>query len=463
MSSQIKLDYNTEAEKLKKRGITDDNIIKDIIEFKENNPHVLKKRYPAEMYDKVNLMCRNYMDRLARFEMDYDFIVDVDKFLNTAVCCLESVPVLHSQVINHPITPYWKVSDYCVNDFVFYKQTDNINREREEFFSRDIPLKSNIQMNIGLFLCEGKTYICFLWNHMCMDGGGFKMFWRDFCRNYSDYVNNGIPPLGFQTGSRKYTDVYKDMPKETAKRAKKQFANVSPKLKHRFPFENDNKENNVIIVSRKIDAEQFLKAKSYTKSIGATITDLLLASYIDAFAKIAGVSSDESVSVACATDLRRHMKDISSIGYTNHVSFVHCALSRRGDNLQDTLCLVRDKTKELKNDEFMGLHGLPLLNIAYKTMVYLQAETVVRLFYNNPVFSVSNVGAIVPDDFIMEDKGPFDAFVAGAAKNKPCAVMTALTINNNLSVSICLRGNEKDRQLLESFFNEFENNIISVG
>ena len=96
-------------------------------------------------------------------------------------------------------------------------------------------------------------------------------------------------------------------------------------------------------------------------------------------------------------------------------------------------------------------------------MFYIQAESVVRLFYNNPMFSVSNVGIIRPSDFVLGEKGPYDAFVAGAAKNKPCAVMTALTINNNLSVSMCLRGNEKDKQLLESFFTEFENNIRSLA
>lgn len=461
MNKKVSLNFNAEALSLRRKGLTDENVIKELISFKENNPQILKKKLPTEMYDKVNLMCRKYMDRLARFEMDYDFIIDTEKFKNVAVCCLESVPCLHSQVINHPIAPYWKAADYNVNEFVFVQKTDDINKAREEFFSREIPLKSNVQMNIGLFLCDGKTHICFIWNHMCMDGGGFKMFWSDFCRNYSDYVNKGISPLGFSTGSRKYTEVYKDLSKEKAKKAKKQFANISPKLKHRFPFENDNKEDSVIIVSRKIEEEYFLKAKEYTKSVGATVTDLLLASYIDALGKISGIDANEKVSVACATDLRRHMKDISTIGYTNHVSFVHCALERKGNDLKDTIELVRNKTKELKNDEFMGLHGLPLLNIAYKTMVYLQAETVVKLFYNNPAFSVSNVGVIVPEYFTLGEKGPFDAFVAGAAKNKPCAVMTALTINNTLSVSMCLRGNEKDKQVLENFFTEFENNIKS--
>ncbi len=456
------LDFTAEAEKLRNKGLTDEAVIKELIAFKKNNPELLKKKLVTEMYDKVNLMCRNYMDRLARFEMDYDCIIDVEKFKNTAVCCLETVLCLRSCVINNPIAPYWKVSDYTVDEFVTIEETNELEESKKQFFERSIPLISRVQMNIGLFICDGKTHICFIWNHMCMDGGGFKMFWSDFCRNYSDYVNKGIAPLGFSHGSRSYTDVYKDFDAVKKRRAKRQFANVSPRLKLRFPFENDNKEENIIIVSRKIEREHFAKAMNYAKQRNATVTDLLLATYIDAFAAVAGIPPDERVSVACATDLRRHIKDFSTVGYTNHVSFVHCDIKDKRNSYSDTIELVSRKMKELKQDEFMGLHGLPLLNIAYKTMIYLQAENVVKLFYNNPVFSVSNVGIINPDDFILGSIAPFDAFVAGAAKNKPCAVMTALSINGNLSVSMCLRGNEKDREVLEAFFSEFEDRIISL-
>lgn len=87
-----------------------------------------------------------------------------------------------------------------------------------------------------------------------------------------------------------------------------QFANISPRDKHRFPFENDNIEDNVIIVSRKIEKEYFQRALEYTKQQGGTANDLLVASYIDALKKVARFKNEESISVSCATDLRRHIK-----------------------------------------------------------------------------------------------------------------------------------------------------------
>ena len=457
----MKLNYETEVLSLKSKGLTDDKVIKDLIAFKEQNPHLLKKTLPCEMYDKINLMCRKYMDRLARFEVDYDFLVDEEAFKNVAVCALESAPFIHSQVIINPIAPYWKVADYNVNEFVFAKEVDDLDKAKKEFFSRQIPLKCNIQFNIGLFYHQGRTYILFIWNHMCMDGGGFKAFWSDFCKAYSDYVLNGISPVCFSVGSREYTEVYKDMDPAFRKRAKKQIANVPPRDKHRFPFENNNIEKDVVIVSRKIGKEFFDKAVAFTKSQGGTVNDLLVAAYIDALKKVADFKSDESISVSCATDLRRHIKDLSTIGYTNHVSFSHCSVERMGNDLKETLSNVIKKTKELKADEFMGLHGIPLLNFAYKTMIYAQAEPIVNLFYRNPTLSVSNVGKIDTVAFSLANNKPFSAFVAGAAKNKPCAVMTALSINGDLSVSICLRGNKKDEEILEKFFTEYEKNIKS--
>lgn len=452
------MDYN---EYLRNKGITCEKVITDLTAYRDAHPVTQKKRLPTEMYDKVNLMCRNYMDRLARFEMDYDFIADSDIFKTVAICCLETVTILRSQVINHPIAPYWKVADYEISDFVDIREVDDIQKAREEFFSREIPLKSNVQMNLGVYYYEGRTYVLFIWNHMCFDGGGFKMFWSDFCKNYTEYALHGVSPVNFSVGSREYTEVYRDFDKKTAKKAKMQLANVSPRTKVTFPFTPKNGREKVVIVSRRIPEEYFSRACLYAKSVGATVTDLLLACYIDALGKIAKLKSSDSLSVACAMDLRRHIKDLSRIGYTNHVSFMHCAIERKGSDLRETLLLVRDKTKELKNDEFMGLHGLPLLNFAYKNMFYFQAESVVKLFYNNPQMSVSNVGIIEPHLFPLGVSGPFDAFVAGAAKNKPCAVMTALTIGGALSASICLRGNEEDRQILESFFTEFENNLKS--
>lgn len=455
-------DFNAEAVSLKKKGLTDEKVIKDLLKHKAQTPYMQQKKYPTEMYDKVNLMCRKYMDRLARFEVDYGFEIDEEKFKNTLICCLECAPFMHSQVINSPIAPYWRVAEYHIDDVVIVKHIDDIDKAREEFFKIQIPLKSNVQIKIGLYYCNGNTYVLFIWNHMLFDGGGYKAFWYDFCKNYTKYDLNGVSPIAFSSGSRSYKEVYKDMDEKTLKAAKKQLANISPKIKRTMPFKTLDKTDEIIIVSRQVEADKFQKAVEYAKEKGATVTDLLIASFINALATITDMPSDEAVSIACATDLRRHIKDLSTLGYTNHVSFSHCSIAGTGGSFDTILERVSNKMKEIKSDPFMGLHGLPLLNFAYKAMTYIQAENAVKMFYNNPVFSVSNVGAVDRMGFDLSGNSPISAFVAGAAKNKPCAVMTALTVNGKLSASMCLRGNADDKEVLEKFFTIFKDTIESI-
>ena len=89
-----------------------------------------------------------------------------------------------------------------------------------------------------------------------------------------------------------------------------------------------------------------------------------------------------------------------------------------------------------------------ILNIGYSTMVYAQAEIVVGLFYNNANLAISNVGKMDLDALSLNGHKPIGAAVAGAAKKKPCAMMTALTINGNLQLSICSVGNEEDEKII---------------
>ena len=140
-----------------------------------------------------------------------------------------------------------------------------------------------------------------------------------------------------------------------------------------------------------------------------------------------------------------------------------CIVENKGENIFYILKQVVECNKKNKEDKFMGLHGLPLLNIGYSTMVYAQAEIVVGLFYNNANLAISNVGKMDLEALSLNGNKPIGAAVAGAAKKKPCAMMTALTINGNLQLSICSVGNEEDKQMLQNFFDLIEEKIKELA
>ncbi len=450
------------VEILKKRGLTDFELAQKVALREVENDLIPPKKLKAEMYDKVNYMCRRYMDRIARFELDYNFVPNIDALKFALICFFENAPVFHSQFIDNHIAPFWRVADYHIDEVLTVKKVEDFRKSADEFLLKDIPVKNNVQFTVALLIKGNNSKLVFAWNHMLVDGGDFKHFAKDLFRNYNLYCENKTMPLDFRSGSRSYKKVYDDLDKDYIKQAKKQFLGVSANDKHTLPFAPKTDKDYKFIARKSINSEIFKTAKDNAKKYGATVNDLISAAYMTAVYDIANLDKNEKLGISCAVDLRRYIKSIENTGYTNHTTFMPCVIEGKGENFTETLKKVAECNKNNKADKFMGLHGLPLLNLGYSTMVYAQAEIVVGLFYNNANLAVSNVGAMDLAALALNGNSPIGAAVAGAAKKKPCAMMTALSINNGLQLSMCVVGNDEDQKMLNKFFDLIEENIKKI-
>lgn len=412
----------------------------------------MEEHLHAELYDKINYMCRKYMDRMARVRLDYAFTVDAERYKAAVKDFLESAPVFHSRFVRNPINPYWSVMPYSTDDVVSVSQSDDIESDTNRFFTQTIPLENPVQIKIGIFYCGNNTSLCFLWNHMCTDGGGFKAFYASLCGRY-DSRSDSLP---FLTGSRGYKEVYRDLPPEAQKKAKRLFSgNFAPKNTQLFPFSPVQKDDGTIFTARTVEPDIFIPAKNKAKQYGATVNDLLIYTYAGALRKMGNRGG--TLAVSGAVDLRRYIKDPTRLGYTNHTAFLYALVSPESKTPEAKLRDVVRSTKKAKADEFLGLHGLPMLSLGYHLATYAQVELIVRLFYKNPPYAVSNVGSFDDPVYNLGGHRPCYLMVGGAAKHKPCAMLTAATCNGALTVSMCVKGNEKDKIIINKFFDEFEN------
>ncbi len=444
---------------LSRRGLQDENVAVQLAFDRLNHP--VPQRLQAELYDKVNYLCRKYMDRVARFYLCYDFVPDV-RALETAILCLyEKVPIFHSLFISHPIRPYWKVVDYTLQDVLTVQKADCLQAAAIAFLEQPVAIDDPSQMKIALIHDEKQSILVFRWNHMIMDGGGFKQFTTDLCNAYNHYRQTGNAPLFFKTGTRSYDAVYADLLAEKKRKAKMQLAGVTAHEKKTLPFTLKSADDATHIVYHSIDADVMRAAFAMAKANNATINDLLSAAYIYASYKSIGCEQ-EPLYLSCAVDLRRYIKNPDRMGYTNHTTFMYCSVPQLTDTPLDLLKAVSQSNKKNKQDPFLGLHGIPLLHFAYSSMVHIQAESVVGLFYNNANIALSNVGPVPCEKYSLDGHAVTDALVAGGAKEKPCAAATVLTANEKLTISVCTKGNQQDIKMLQDFFRYFEQYVRSI-
>lgn len=56
-----------------------------------------------------------------------------------------------------------------------------------------------------------------------------------------------------------------------------------------------------------------------------------------------------------------------------------------------------------------------------------------------------------------------DGFMTGAVKYKPYVLLLATSLNGELTLSMCVRENEKDKTVVEKFFDLMEKNIKMIA
>lgn len=423
----------------------------------------MERKLNAELWDKMHYMFRDFNDRMVHVELHYDFKIDIEALKTVLICFLEKAPVLHSSFAHNPVNPYWSVKDYKIEDVLTVSEPKNLQEEIDSFLTQYIPPESDLQIKVALFYHKNKSVLCIVENHMCMDGGDLKYFLNAFCENYTEYVKNKKSPLAIKTGTRSYDRVYSDLSPTDQKAAQKLYKNVSSRDKHGFPLTPDSKEDHSFIVRRDFDSERFAKLRAAGKKAGATVNDLLIAIYMHSLYEIANFSENESLSVSCAVDLRRHIKDTSKDGLTNHTAFMQCLTPKKGRNINETLAYVIRSTEKNKQDRFLGLYSLPLLKLAYSILPYAASEEVIKIGYSNPLIGMSNIGALDAEKLSLNGNKPTYGFLTGAVKYKPYVLLSATSLNNMLTLSMCVKGNEEDKKIVNRFFDLLEKNFDELS
>ena len=422
----------------------------------------MERKLTAELWDKMHYLFRDFNDRMVHVELNYDFVLDVEALKTVIICAFEKVPVLHSKFVDKKLTTYWKVMPYSIEDVLTVEYPEDMESAVEDFLTQYIPPESHVQMKFALFIKDGKSTLCMIENHMCMDGGDLKYFLQSFCQNYTEYVENGVSPIEYRTGSRAYTDVYSGFSQMESGVARRLFKNINARDNHKFPLTKNNIRDASFIARKKFSEETLAKLKAKGKEMGATVNEMLLAAYFYSVYELAGFPASDQVMISSAIDLRRHMETVADKGFTNHTAWMQCAIPERGRDIFETVQYVVRSSNRFKKDKFMGLYGLPLLNFGYSILPHAASEEIIKIGYSNPYMAMSNIGIIKGEHLSLCENEPTDAFMSGAVKYKPFVLLTATTYKNVITLSMCVRGNDKDKEIVNNFFDLMEKNIKTL-
>ena len=138
---------------------------------------------------------------------------------------------------------------------------------------------------------------------------------------------------------------------------------------------------------------------------------------------------------------------------------MQCKVPRCGRDIFETLTYTVNSVNQFKKDRFIGLHGLPLLSLGYKILPHAASEEIIKIGYSNPLLAMSNIGVLDEKSLALAGNEPTDGFMSGAVKYKPYVLLSVTSMRKELTFSMCVRGNDEDKKIVEHFFDIFESNI----
>lgn len=415
----------------------------------------------AEMWDRMQFLFRNYYDRMVHAKLTYEGSFDMAVLKNAVVYMVEKAPVLHSSFNTTVIEPYWKEEQYTADDIVSYQKVADADEAADEWLLGVIPYDNNVQIKIAVFEDDKHSVLAWRNNHMCMDGGDLKYFLATLCENYSCLKKGDYSALHMKSGSRSYDQVYSKLEGEDLKHAKGLYKNISKtEDKVAFPWSESVLEDTNRIVRRVINEDDFSKLHALSKKMGITVNDALMAAVFRSLYEMCGLKDTDSLTVSCAIDLRKHIVEGGlQGGLTNHTAWMAVRTMNKGESIQDTIVNVIRSTKEFKRDKFMGLYSLPLLKLAYTIFPQDIAEFAIKAGYTNPLIAVSNMGLLNEQQLTFDGMKLVDGFISGAVKYKPFFLMSVTTLMKKVTLSTAIRGNQKDVDIANRYFDLVMKNI----
>lgn len=415
----------------------------------------------AEMWDRMQFLFRNYYDRMVHAKLTYEGSFDMDVLKNVVLFMVEKAPVLHSSFNTTVIEPYWKEENYTIDDIVSYEKVEDADKVADEWLLGVIPYDNNVQIKIAVFEDDKHSVLALRNNHMCMDGGDLKYFLATLCENYTNLKAGNYSALHMKSGSRSYDQVYSKLEGEDLKHAKNLYKNISKtEDKVSFPWSESVPEDTNKIVKRVINEEDFDKLRALAKKMGITVNDAIMAAVFRSLYEMCGLKDTDSLTVSCAIDLRKHIVEGGlQGGLTNHTAWMAVRTMSKGESIQDTIVNVIRSTKGFKRDKFMGLYSLPLLKLAYTIFPQDIAEFAIKAGYTNPLIAVSNMGLLNGQKFTFDGMKLVDGFISGAVKYKPFFLMSVTTLLGRVTLSTAIRGNQKDVDIANRYFDLVLKNI----
>jgi NRPS condensation-like uncharacterized protein len=425
----------------------------DLLEMKlVKEPSIIK----AETLDIMQFFYRSTQDPLVRCFVRLDGHIDETALMAAITSTAETIPFIFCRFNMSVKRPHWQRDCYKAEDIVkIIDSGEDAEAIAAVQLTATIDIFHEPQLKIIIVRDKQSDRLCIIMNHMVCDGGGFK----EYLYLLSDLYNRCKGGLGHQADAV-----------VTSRSTEQLFSRFTLMEKLHILFSRDElgkqknglvyrlqgDSNQPFIVTRPIPEARFLSIKARAKSLGATVNDMVLTSYMRALSNVTGQTT---ITIPCPVDLRKYLLPGSS-SICNLTSNLICEVQiDKSEPFDTTLVKVAGEMEKQKSSKAC-LKGIMLLEILSRVLPFGVLQKNFNKFFTIPVTSYTNLGVIDKKLFRFDGVVITDAYLTGAIKVVPYFQVSVSTYNNCCTLSCNLHGTQQDRACIERFLEWMDKELL---
>ena len=394
--------------------------------------------------ERQQYLTHDYNDSTIRFVLNYPGRIDPAVMQEAVKAIVESVDILHGTFFVDSVSAYWKLNeDVDPIHYFHYIRCDGDPAETAYSVSL-FPVfpEDRVQIRVWLIQSDSASSLVVSISHLVCDGGDGKYLLNKVIEAYNLLLTNGnLEGFEVKNGSRAPEKVYA---KFSAKEMKNMMGMPISDVKSLYPYPNEE-DGMVRHIRKVIPLEVMNAARQKAKTVGASANDLLVAAMNMAYAELPGIDRTAPVALTSMMDLRKHCENGESEGLCNMSGAMPTTFENGiPETFEETLSLVAEKTRAVKEDPYAGLTGMPIIHSVIRTMpVGLMLKFVGKL-YEKVSLGLTNLGNIKCADYAMGELVPTGGFFGGPVKKKPGMQIAVMSFDGECVLAVCGQFTDED-------------------
>ncbi len=404
--------------------------------------------------------------------MKLDGRLDFDKLSKAVRLSVDAEPVLGCRFVEgNP--PYWKrLENIDEVPFCSFEEVSDGDEAVQRFLESPLDMDRDPKIKVKLMRSKSYDILGIKLNHACCDGAGHKEYIQLLSGIYSniDHQDFIFTPRPSKRGRTDQDRLFNALGITDPNALWIPGADIALPT-WAFPWKQGTSSTTRIVVC-KLPPDRLGWMKSYAKSRGATINDLILTAYYRAMLRMGQPVYGAPMGITVTVDLRRYLPDKKTEAIRNFSGSVNTWLSMvEKEAFGDTLSRVVYMMNEIKKgypglQSAIGLERLEKINFK-ETIAYYQAISRVgksvpkcaTLYGNRCVPSLSNLGILSDSLIKFGNTTVTDAFIIPPVVRAPGLLLEAGTYNGIITMSAGFFENTVLRADVERLLNNIKDEL----